>query len=681
MSIEERLMTIRDSETIVELIQKRAERHPDRPYLYFLEDGDHQSALLSYKDMEDDARRVAAWLYHQGVEKGDRVITILPNSVEFVQIFYGCLFAGVLAVPLSEPGGPHHMQSYLNAFIPTLKVSQPKLLITTPFLVDLIQNQLPPEVQPVFKNLQVVSDQEIIQSPDHPDFQCPDLSGEDTAYLQFTSGSTGTPKGIMIGHRNIMANMKQAYTTCEWEAEAGTALWLPLFHDFGLAAGMIGAIYMGGFVVLTTPINFIFKPIRWLKMISDYKCAYSYAPPFAYEICRKKISNEEKEQLDLSSLVCSVYGAEPVQFEGVRGFTDAFQTSRLNRSAIRPGFGMAETVIMFSVSRGLSALCVDRSKLETSGNIEFAEEDRPESEKKYLVDLGPMMDEHEIVIKNEQNQALPEGRVGEIVISGPSVCQGYYNNPEETEAVFRQKIEGKEANHLATGDLGLLWKGHLYFTGRIKDLIIIRGRNYYPQDIEYALTYLKELRAGCIVAYSEMQPEGEQLCLAMEVRKDLLKDISLFNDYVLPTIDRKVTDLIGHKFQIHPEKRIYLKPGVITKTSSGKIKHAANVTRFKAGNIEGILAQLPESSDSFHLPDDIALKIARLFTKVVEIEAVFDAPFLELGGDSIKIVEFVEILQNKYPALDFDLMDSIDESTTLNDLVQWISSGNNKETA
>ncbi len=535
-------MTDVTGSTIVSIAKKRAEKHPERNYVTFLVDGDDQEAKLSYGELDNSARHVAAWLKNQGVEKGDRVISILPNGLGFTQIFFGCLYGGVLAVPLSEPSGPHQMQTYLETFLPTVKTSRPKVLITTPMLVEFLNTQLPADLKKIFSNIKIISDEEILKA-EAQECELPELSPSDTAYLQFTSGSTGVPKGIMIGHGNILANMEQARIFCNWEEGKGTALWLPLFHDFGLAAGMLGALYMGGFVILATPVHFILKPIRWLNMFTKYGCSYTFAPPFAFDICYKKITQEEKKNIDLSSMVSAVYGAEPVHYSGVKNFNEHFAECGLKANAIRPGFGMAETVIMFSVSPKLEGLCVDRQLLETKGEVKIIDESQPEENKKYLVNLGPDMNDHEILIKDNENQQQPDGQVGEILISGPSVCQGYFENPEATKEIFQQQIKGKDKPFLSTGDLGIIWEKNLYFTGRIKDLIIIRGRNYYPQDIEYALTQIKELRSGCIVAYSTEEEAGEQLVLAMEVRKNLLKDMDMLSDYVLPTVDQKVTEL------------------------------------------------------------------------------------------------------------------------------------------
>ena len=662
-------------ETIVAVAQKRAEAHPDRDYVIFLEDGDDLENRLSYRDLDRSARHVAAWMQAKGLEKGDRALVILPNSIEFVKVFYGCLYGGILAVPLSEPAGPQQMQSYLETFVPTLKSSRPKLLVTTPLLVAFLNEQLPPQLKDLFAAVTIVSDQEILGDL-LMESELPDLVPDDTAYLQYTSGSTGTPKGIMIGHCNLMANMEQARMEGNWGENKGTGLWLPLFHDFGLAAGLIGGLYMGGFVVLMTPVQFIIKPFRWLRAMSKYGCDFSYAPPFAYDICYKKITAEEKKELDLSSASWLVYGAEPVHYTGVKAFNETFAECGLKPDAVRPGFGMAETVIMFSASKILTPLIADRPLLEREGKLKILDESSPEDSKKYLVSLGSSMPDHEIVIKDEQNRLVEEGVVGEIMISGPSVCQGYFENPDATREIFQQRVEGREQPFLSTGDLGLKWKGDLYFTGRIKDVIIIRGRNFYPQDIEYAIPEVKEVRPGCVLAFSAAEESGEQLVLAMEVKKDLLKDMDTFNEYILPTIDRKVAELVGERFQIHPAKRLYLAPGTITKTSSGKIKHQANARNFRTLEFDGLLAKLPEVSQQM-VDDgsDFTAKVQKLFLEIVGQEPLLEEPFLDLGGDSIKHLDFIETLKEKYPTPgDEDIIDLIDESITLQDIIDWFES-------
>jgi len=583
-------MFYQSDDTIVSVAQQRAEKHPDQNYIIFLEDGDNLEKKLSYGELDRSANHIASWLTWQGLEKDDRVLIIQPNSVEFIQSFYGCLYGGLLAVPLSEPGNPKEIKSYFENFIPMLGVAEPKVIITTPLLAEMMRTQLPNELIDLLKNIIITTVDEILAS-EAPQIILPEITVSDTAFLQFTSGSTGRPKGIKLSHRNIMSNMEQARVFGNWEEGKGTALWLPLFHDFGLAAGTMGAMYNGGFVVLMTPGHFIMRPIRWLNAITKYRCAYSYAPPFAFDICLKKITSEEKKQLDLSSLVAVVDGSEPVHFEGVKGFNDYFADCGLSPTAIRPGFGMAETVIMFSESKGLDSLCVDRHLLETEGRLVLVEETTPEADKKYLVNLGTQMNDHEIVIMDKNGQLAAEGHVGEIMISGPSVCQGYYRNPVNTEKTFRCKVEGKDQFFLSTGDLGLLWKDHLYFTGRIKDVIIIRGKNIYPQDIEYAIPEVTEVRPGCVVAFSSEKSGGESLVVAMEIKAHLLKDIEAFHKDMLNAIDMKVTRLVGKKFKVFPEERLYLKPGAIAKTSSGKIKHAANASKFQQKEFEGLIAR------------------------------------------------------------------------------------------
>ena len=660
----------------VEVARQRAVEHPERDCVIFLEDGENKtvgggtSASMTYQQNDQAACQVAASLQKRGIKQGERVLVILPNSLEFVKIFYGCLYGGILAVPLSEPAGPQNMAAYLETFLPTLKVSKPSLIIVSSQLAEFLRNQLPPELQKVFSGLEIATAQEILAETS-AEYSAPEIKAEDTAYLQFTSGSTGTPKGIMIGHSNLMANLEEARKFMQLEEEDGTAVWLPLFHDFGLAAGLMGALYSGGFTVLMTPAHFIRKPLRWLAAMSKYKCAHSYVPPFALDLCLKKISYEELQQLDLSCMVSVTDGSEPVHYLPTKKFNERFSACGLKADVIRPGFGMAEIVIMFSGSKtGLHGLCVDRHILEKEGRVKVLNDDAPATNKKMLVNLGSQMDGHEIVIKGLENQQLPEGEVGELMVSGPSVAQGYYENIQATEEIFRQKIIGKEQPFLATGDTALLWKGELYFAGRIKDIIIIRGRNYYPHDIELVLAGIEELRPGCLMAYaSGAEDESEHLAVAVEVRADLIKDIDVFRKYVLTSIDQQIIEIVGKHFQIAPSERLYLEPGTIAKTSSGKIKHLRNRNTFADDTFAGLIERVSssEETEDFDVAENkpsLETELTALFKNVVSLEPELDQPILDCGADSVVIVEFVDQVETKY-ALSLE----IEDDTTLKDII------------
>ena len=660
----------------VEVARQRAVEHPERDCVIFLEDGENKtvgggtSASMTYQQNDQAACQVAASLQKRGIKQGERVLVILPNSLEFVKIFYGCLYGGILAVPLSEPAGPQNMAAYLETFLPTLKVSKPSLIIVSSQLAEFLRNQLPPELQKVFSGLEIATAQEILAETS-AEYSAPEIKAEDTAYLQFTSGSTGTPKGIMIGHSNLMANLEEARKFMQLEEEDGTAVWLPLFHDFGLAAGLMGALYSGGFTVLMTPAHFIRKPLRWLAAMSKYKCAHSYVPPFALDLCLKKISDEELQQLDLSCMVSVTDGSEPVHYLPTKKFNERFSACGLKADVIRPGFGMAEIVIMFSGSKtGLHGLCVDRHILEKEGRVKVLNDDAPATDKKMLVNLGSQMDGHEIVIKGLENQQLPEGEVGELMVSGPSVAQGYYENKQATEEIFRQKIIGKEQPFLATGDTALLWKGELYFAGRIKDIIIIRGRNYYPHDIELVLAGIEELRPGCLMAYaSGAEDESEHLAVAVEVRADLIKDIDVFRKYVLTSIDQQIIEIVGKHFQIAPSERLYLEPGTIAKTSSGKIKHLRNRKIFAEDTFAGLIERVSSSveTEDFDVVENkpsLETELTVLFKNVVSLEPELDQPILDCGADSVVIVEFVDQVETKY-ALSLE----IEDDTTLKDII------------
>jgi len=370
---------------------------------------------------------------------------------------------------------------------------------------------------------------------------------------------------------------------------------------------------------------------------------------------------------------------EPVHYTATKEFNEFFSKYRLNSNVVRPGFGMAETVIMFSVSPKLEVLCADRFALEKEGTLKLIDENAKLEDKKYLINLGPNMHGHEIVIMGENGEILPDGQVGEITLTGPSVCMGYYKNPEETEKMFNQRIEGFDTSFLRTGDRGLLWQGNLYFAGRIKDIIIIRGRNYYPHDIEFVVPKIKEVCPDCVIAYGITDPEKEeQLALGIEIEPEYLSDLDSFTEYILPQIDKRVIKTIGDNFQIYPSVRTYLRPGTIKKTSSGKIKHAATIQEIEQENFNGMLFRFKDIQKSEVNRVELGTKdaIIRIFRKIVEIEPVFDEPLTDLGSDSMKMVEFIETIEEHFDIPGLDLLEEIDQTTTLDDIIGIIEDEN-----
>ncbi|OGG94281.1 MAG: hypothetical protein A2527_14570 [Candidatus Lambdaproteobacteria bacterium RIFOXYD2_FULL_50_16] len=654
--------------TIVAQAKGYALSQPDSNFVTFLVDGDLEEASLSYAQLDQRARQIAGWLQAQGCNKGDRAVVMLPNGLSFIEVFFGCLYAGVVALPLS-----HQLLAYQESLIPKLETASPKLIIGAEQVVGFLNKRLAQDF-PQFASLQVTTPQAIIEAALAP-FSEVDIFPQDPAYLQFSSGSTGKPKGIVVGHSNIMANMEQSRLAADWQPGAGTALWLPLFHDFGLAAGLLGALYMGGFVILLTPAQFVVKPSRWLSAMSRYRCAHSYAPPFAFAMCIRMQKPEELASLNLSSMRSIVIGAEPVHYQATLEFNQFYAPQGLGSQVLRPGFGMAETVIMFSMSKGLEALCVDRHLIETKGRLQLVSESLDKEDKKYLVNLGPQMPEHLLVIKDDQNRPLPEGVVGEICLSGPSVCQGYYHNPEATSATFGVQIEGFEPPFLVTGDRGLLYQGNLYFTGRIKDLIIIRGRNYYPHDLEFVLGQVPEACPDCVMAYAITSEDAEEkLGLALEIDNAHLKDQDSFYRKTLPLIDKQVVKLMADHFQIYPASRTYLRPGTIKKTSSGKIKHSATQELIEQSEFHGLLTRFVDTESIEEIDGaDPRETLIQLFRQITKLPPIFDEPIVDIGTDSLDIVNFLTAIEAKFPIEGFDIFDEVDDKTTLNKIIELIT--------
>ncbi|MCP4296002.1 MAG: AMP-binding protein [Proteobacteria bacterium] len=654
--------------TIIDVLQRRAEEHPDRQYIKFLTDGDEKEQNLTYLQLQESVDKIADWFIDQGYEKGDRVIMLLPNGLEFVQMFYGCLRSGLLPVPLS-----HQMQAYKDTLIPALKIANPRAIISTLQVVDFMTNKLPDDLKECFEDLEIVGVEEIMKSQTTSHSKST-IDSVAPAYLQFSSGSTGTPKGVIVGHGNIMSNMEQSRIFGNWEEGRNTCLWLPLFHDFGLAAGLIGALYNGGTVILLTPMHFVLKPMRWLIAMSKYDCGYSYAPPFAFDMCLRKMNSKETVNLDLSCMETIVIGAEPVHYDATKRFIDKFVCFGLPTDCVKPGFGMAETVIMFSMSKGLKALPVARRLLEEEQKIKIIQNSSENEDRKDLVDLGPQMLEHKIVVTDGDKSPLSDGQVGEIYMSGPSVCLGYYENEAATEETFRNRIKGHDEEFLSTGDLGLVYENSLYFAGRIKDIIIVRGRNYYPQDLEHAMTSVANVEPDSAVAFPvEIGEEGQQLGIAVEIDLKLLIDMERFTNVVLPEIDRNLVKTLSEHFQIAPVERLYLRSGTVKKTSSGKIKHKVNQELFVHDDFKGLVKRIKDESTETDLDNhDVEEIVLSLFWKCMKLEPILDQPLIDYGGDSMTILVFIDELEEKFPFPDMDLLDTIEDETTLSEIVHLI---------
>jgi acyl-CoA synthetase (AMP-forming)/AMP-acid ligase II len=592
--------------TLVDLLGYRAQNQSDQTAYTFLQDGETQADSLTYKELDRQARAIAAMLQSLGVT-GSRALLLYPPGLEFVGAFFGCLYAGVVAVPAYPPRRNQNM-SRLQAIVAS---SQATVALTTTSLLSRVESRFTKEPElaqlPWLTTDNIASDQ--AQA-----WQQADVSRNTLAFLQYTSGSTGTPKGVMVSHGNLLHNSAVIHKSFADTPNSRGVIWLPHYHDMGLIGGVLQPLYVGMPIVLMSAVMFMQKPWRWLQAISHYKATTSGGPNFAYDLCLRKITPEQRASLDLSSWEVAFTGAEPVRAETLEQFAATFADCGFRREAFHPCYGMAETTLMVSgglrnappVIRQVDGAALERNQVVTAtSNQEIT---------RTLVGCGQsLLDQKIVIVDPEFLTPCPANQVGEIWVSGSSVAQGYWNRREETEQAFHAYLaDTGDGPFLRTGDLGFLQDGELFITGRIKDVIIIRGQNHYPHDIE--LTVEKShpaLRSGCGAAFAVEVKGEERLVVVQEVERSYLRKLNV--NEVIESIHRAVT--AEHALQLYAT--VLVKTGSIPKTSSGKIQRHACRSGFLTGSLNVVedWSETPQGKSKFiHLKAEVESMLQELST-------------------------------------------------------------------
>jgi acyl-CoA synthetase (AMP-forming)/AMP-acid ligase II/acyl carrier protein len=562
--------------SIVDVLRARALETPGRTAYTFLRDGETPEPPLSYAALDERARAIAAWLQAEA-KPGDRALLLYPPGLDFVCAFFGCLYAGVIAVPAYPP----------RANRPDPRIEQiaadssPSVVLTTEGVRAVMQSRPPlPGLAARWRATDAADHDGAEGWRETPP------PADAVALLQYTSGSTFLPKGVMVTHGNLRHNSEEIDRIVRQQDDSVSVSWLPHFHDMGLVYGVLQPLYRGFEAVLMAPAAFLQRPVRWLQAVSRFRATLSGAPNFAYDLCTNRITAAERATLDLSRWQVAFNGAEPLRASTFEGFARAFASCGLRRSTLTAAYGMAEATLMVTIgSNGEEPrfLRVDGGRLEKN-QVAPAEEADPDA--RTLVGSGPVRDVPRVVITDPQTlRPSSAGTIGEIWVAGPSVAAGYWNRPEETARTFGARhADTGDGPFLRTGDLGFIREGELFVTGRLKDLIIIRGLNHYPQDIEQTVAQSHPaLRPDAGAAFS-VEAEGEErLVVVHEVeraqRRSGLED-------VVAAIRRAVTE--GH--EVEPYAVVLIRPATILKTSSGKIQRRACRTAF----LEGTLAVLHE---------------------------------------------------------------------------------------
>jgi amino acid adenylation domain-containing protein len=610
--------------TLIDVLHDRAHQEPDRVGYRFLLDGEDIEAGITYAELDRQARAIASWLQSSGAI-GERVLLIYPSGLDFIAAFWGCLYAGAVAVPAYPPRQNHRLER-LQAIASD---AQPAFALTSWRLLTRTERWA--EQCSEFRELKWMATDQHLSNEEK--WQYPAINEGTLAFLQYTSGSTSTPRGVMVSHENILqmeAMIKDAFKTTDRSMVVG---WLPLYHDMGLIGNVLHPLFVGAECVLMSPMSFLQSPYRWLRAISKYKAMVSAGPDFAYRLCTRKITPDQRAMLDLSSWQVAINGAEPIQAETINEFCAYFEPCGFRREAFYPCYGLAEATLMVSGVKPaqLQSLPMDAADVSCG---------------------QPLAGESVVIADPETLIKCPANQVGEICVAGPNVARGYWRRDEETAHTFHARVSGaaNEQTYLRTGDLGYFTNGELVVKGRRKDLIIIRGVNHYPQDIELTVERSHPaLQPNSGAAFSVNLGGEEQLIVVQELHSRRPSEL----DSISAAICRVVAQ--QHELQVHAVRLI--KPGSIPRTSSGKIQRYLCREQFLNETLSVLASwDLPRSGtletvapSQFQSVEEIeAWLVSRLARKVglqsYQIDSTDSA--LSYGLDSLAAIELTHDIES-----------------------------------
>ncbi|RMH08750.1 MAG: amino acid adenylation domain-containing protein [Nitrospirae bacterium] len=579
--------------TLIDVLRHRASLQTDRRLYTFLLDGEIESGHLTFGELDQRARTIGGYLQQQA-KSGERALLLYPAGFDFIAAFWGCLYAGIIAiaVPLVRSA---KLTSRLQALITD---ASPRFLLTTESWLARERAQLDTLVQTA--NVAVVPTSTL--SKEWADsWSRPSVGGRSLAYLQYTSGSTANPKGVMMTHECVLHNLAAIGQTVGYTSESVSVTWLPHFHDMGLVNGLLQPLFHGCWGIVMPPFAFVQRPIRWLQAISRYRGTHSGGPNFAYDLCVRKISQDERATLDLTSWQVAYNGAEPVRQDTLVQFAETFKSQGFRQEAFCPAYGLAEATLMVTSKRPgqpLLVQCPPAVRTSQADRVSecLAEDTSRLSPSRPVVGCG--RPDHGITVKivhPERHVLCASGEVGEIWVAGPSVARGYWNREQETRETFHANLaDTGEGPFLRTGDLGFLQDGELFVTGRLKDLIIVRGINYYSHEIEQTVDRCHPaLRPGgvaCSMEMGETREVGaeEQLMVIQEVDRHV-------GGREAEDIFQAIRQAVAREHGLHVAAVVLVRPGAIPRTSSGKVRRRACKEAYRARQLPVIAENVREA--------------------------------------------------------------------------------------
>lgn len=664
-------LTVENANSILDIIHYHNEHHNITNAITLLENGIDIAEQIDYKTLIGDAKSIAATL-QENAKPGDRALLLYPHNLDFIRGFLGCLYAGIIAIPVPPPSP----NKTFHRIASVVENAQPSLILTTSSVLDIKEKLI--AIVPDLSDIPWISAKDIKTTSNN--FSPINIKQDDIAFLQYTSGSTSDPKGVMVSHGNILNNLKNIKKSFAITKDDVILTWLPFYHDMGLIGTTLEPLYAGAPLVLMPPHSFIQKPLRWLNAISKFKATITGGPNFGYDLCVQKISDIEENSLDLSSLKLAFNGAEPVRKETLQAFASKYKSFGFDVNAFYPCFGMAETTLLVSGPQrgaGANALDIDKTVLEKDHKVALTTDDTIET--RNFVSCGSIIAEHSVVIVDyEKDTICSNDEIGEIWVKGPGVTQGYWNNSVSTEHSFHGKIKGNSKdNFLRTGDLGFIHENELYITGRIKDLIILRGHNYYPQDIELAAVDSHKAIAVNGASCFVVEVDGvEQLVLVCEL-------IRQYKKYSFDEIFKSIRKAVFEEFNLDIHTIELISPVSLPKTTSGKVQRQKTREQFladalrtidshsKGGNLEEVI----EHSEDHHLHSIVELRtvtseekqkqmIAEDITEVIihlvhipKEEFNINEPLGSYGFDSIDTIKIKQLAEDNFNAqIDMDFL-------------------------
>jgi acyl-CoA synthetase (AMP-forming)/AMP-acid ligase II/acyl carrier protein len=627
--------------SLVDTLAERAESVPSR-ILYRIPDSN--ALELTFAQVFERARRIATTLQSRGVQ-GQRVLLLCEPGLDYVMGFLGVACAGALPVPMFPPE-PRRLEASLPRALSIARDCQPVLALTSDELFEPLRSVTHASAELGSVPMLTVNS---LDADDGAAWQRPRAAPGDTAFLQYTSGSTRLPRGVMVTHENLHANALAIAKASSFGSHPVGVSWLPPYHDMGLIGTILQAVYSGMTLTLLSPQAFLRRPLRWLKIISEQRANYSGGPNFAYELCARRASSESLEGLDLSSWTLAFSGAEPVHPKTLQRFIEVFASCGFRPDALAPSYGLAEaTLLVTGHVWGRSIASVDKASLET-GVVRSS----TGAGSTQLVSCGRTWGSCQVrVVSPTTLEDCDSGTAGEIWINGANVGAGYWNAPQESDAVFRARTARGDGPFLRTGDLGVLLNDELFVLGRLKDLIIVNGRNHYPQDLEYTVERAHSaIRQAGAAVFSVPYEQGEVPVVVCEVSANKAEDLRSVID-AIQTALRAEHDLTAH------DVRLIALRG-LPKTSSGKVQRSKCRQAYLQGTLplhehehergQRSAPSLPGESnhDASGIERWLLSQVASA-TGMAQDEVDPQRPFASFGIDSVKAVGIATSVEQQF---------------------------------